>query len=110
MFCGGVVLIDRTNREVKRYGNSTLSPVLTNLSETVAGRAVIQATGLGPYFQRKHWRTMDAYMRFTYFSTSLINLGTLNTRQAHKNLLIAFGEPFSATRSRLAPALNIANV
>ncbi len=46
MFAVTVFVIDRINREVKRYANQALAPILTNISVTIGARELIRCTKL----------------------------------------------------------------
>lgn len=72
-----IVAIDRTNREVKRYTNQSLSPILTNLSEAVDGREIIRGMNFQNYFIQRHYSYVNRYTTNTYMSHTLINFSTL---------------------------------
>jgi ABC-type multidrug transport system fused ATPase/permease subunit len=72
-----VVVVDRANREVKRYANQALAPVLTNVAETVGARELIRCMDLEPFFVGRHCSHVDRYTAATYTSHSLVNFSTL---------------------------------
>uniref|UniRef100_A0A7S3LJ39 ATP-dependent transporter ycf16 n=1 Tax=Aplanochytrium stocchinoi TaxID=215587 RepID=A0A7S3LJ39_9STRA len=74
-----VVALDRSNREVKRYTNQALAPVLTNISETVSARGLIQAMNLGPFFSARQEVFVDRFVQNQYFSGTLINWSIMMT-------------------------------
>jgi ABC-type multidrug transport system fused ATPase/permease subunit len=84
VFALQLLAVDRTNREVKRYANQSLAPVLTNIAETVGSREIIQVMNLQNYFCKRHWNAVDDYCRFNYCTASLQHWGSL------VSLLIAF--------------------
>jgi ABC-type multidrug transport system fused ATPase/permease subunit len=69
--------VDRTNREAKRESNNAMSPVLTGLSEVVEGQALIRVMGLDDYFVRRDCRAVDHFVRYNFFSCSLVCWGNL---------------------------------
>ena len=72
-----VVAVDRTNREAKRETNMALSPILTTISETVHGRALLQSMGLQDFFCRRNYRNLDTFNGLNFFSCCVIQFGTL---------------------------------
>ena len=80
----GVVAVDRTNREAKREANIALSPVITNLAETISGRSLIHAMHFESFFEEKERAHTENWSRYTHFSNSTVQSGTMLTN------LIAF--------------------
>ena len=71
---GWVVLaVDTTNRESKRMANMALGPVLTNLSEQVQGRLVVETQSKHEFFRQRHMALIDKFNRQNFFSLSLIS-------------------------------------
>ena len=68
---------DRGLRDIKRASNNALSPVMSNVSETLNGRVVIRAMQCEPYFVKRHEDAMDHYTRMDFASQSLLNWGNL---------------------------------
>ncbi|GBG27380.1 ABC transporter, putative [Hondaea fermentalgiana] len=77
LFIWQVVAVDRTNREVKRYSNQSLSPILTNISETIDARELIRCMQLENFFKLRHYSHVDRYTTNLYFSYTLVNFSTL---------------------------------
>lgn len=77
VFMWQVVVVDRTNREIKRYANQALSPIVTNISEAVDARDLIRCMNLGSFFVTRHYSHVDRYTSDIYFSNSLLNFCTL---------------------------------
>merc|ERR1719424_2404852 len=50
LFCLVTIAVDRSNIEVRRITNNTVSPLLTSLNEMRAGAAVIRGMRLSPFF------------------------------------------------------------
>lgn len=67
-----VKAVDRGLRDVKRATNSALSPVMSNLTETLNGRVVIRAMACEDYFVRRHNESVDLYTRMDYCSQSMV--------------------------------------
>eukprot|EP01046_Picozoa_sp_COSAG06_P051082 COSAG06_NODE_8253_length_2223_cov_1.679379_2_plen_483_part_01 len=59
---------DRGLRDIKRASNNALSPVMSNVSETLNGRVVIRAMQCEPYFIKRHEDAMDHYTRMDFAS------------------------------------------
>jgi len=72
-----VVAVDRTNREAKRESNNAMSPVLTGLAEVTEGQALITVMGLQSFFVRRDCRAVDYFIRYNFFSCSLVCWGNL---------------------------------
>lgn len=64
-------------RDIKRASNNALSPVMSNVSETLNGRVVIRTMQCEEYFVRRHEVAMDNYTRMDFASQSLLNWGNL---------------------------------
>lgn len=77
LFCWQVVAVDRSNREVKRYANQSLSPILSNISETIDARELIRCMQLEEFFCKRHYTHVDRYSNNLYFSYTLVNFSTL---------------------------------
>jgi len=77
LFAWQTVAIDKSNREVKRYSNQALSPIITNLSETVHARDMIRSMKLGGFFSERHYTHTDTYVSFIYMSHSFVNMSTM---------------------------------
>jgi len=77
LFAWQVVAVDRANREIKRYANIALSPILTNISETINARELIRCMQLESFFCQRHFSHVDRYTSFLYMSYSLVNFSTL---------------------------------
>lgn len=71
------VAVDRSQREVKRFANTALSPMLTNVSELVSARVLVRVMGYGDFFHSRHCEFTDHYSRYNYFSATLLNWGML---------------------------------
>lgn len=81
LFVIQVFLVDRTNRETKRFANQALAPTLTNLAEIAQGRSVIQSNlSAGErFFLNRHHECVNEYNKFALLSSSIVNLGTMIT-------------------------------
>ncbi|KAH9260151.1 hypothetical protein BASA81_001926 [Batrachochytrium salamandrivorans] len=81
LFVIQVFLVDRTNRETKRFANQALAPTLTNLAEIAQGRSVIQSNlSVGEcFFLERHHECVNEYNKFALLSSSIVNLGTMIT-------------------------------
>ena len=75
----GVVAVDRTNREAKREANLALSPVITTLAETISGRPLIHAMKFESFFEKKEILHTENWSRFTHFSSSAVQSGSMLT-------------------------------
>lgn len=71
------VVVDRTNRETKRFANLALSPVISNINEAIAGRAIMHASKSYEYFNHRHTGLMNEQLKYSYFSYSIVNFGSL---------------------------------
>lgn len=79
MFGWQVVILDRTNLEVKRYTNQALGPVLTNLGETIDGRKLIKVMQFDQFFSFRQQRFVDRFVGNQFFSNAVMNWGMLLT-------------------------------
>jgi ABC-type multidrug transport system fused ATPase/permease subunit len=79
-----IKIVDVMNREAKRMANNAMSPILTNASEIVNGRLLIQLMSYEQYFERRHLQAADGFNRFTYMATAILIWGQL------QSTLIAF--------------------
>jgi len=79
LFAFEVVALDRSNREVKRLANQSLAPVLTNISETVSARNLIQVMNLGSFFSARQEAFVDQFVKNQHFSGTLINWSIMMT-------------------------------
>jgi ABC-type multidrug transport system fused ATPase/permease subunit len=72
-----VLAVDRTNREAKRETNNAMSPVLTGLAEVVEGQGLVRVMALTDYFVRRDCLAVDHFVRYNFFSCSLVCWGNL---------------------------------
>ena len=79
LFAWQVVILDRTNLEVKRYTNQALGPVLTNLGETIDGRKLVKVMRFNNFFSRRQQRFVDRFVGNQFFSNAVMNWGMLLT-------------------------------
>jgi ABC-type multidrug transport system fused ATPase/permease subunit len=71
------ILVDRGQRDFKRATNSALAPVMSNLSETLAGRVTVKAMGCEPFFVSRHNARVNHFTRMDICSQSVLNFGNL---------------------------------
>ncbi len=76
-YCFQVKATDRGLRDIKRASNNALSPVMSNVTETLNGRMLIRAMNCEQYFVTRHEEAMDNYTRMDFASQSLLNWGNL---------------------------------
>lgn len=62
-----MIAVNRTNRQAKRETNAALSPLLTCVSETLAGSSVIHAMNFERFFQHRMIANVNAYNRYNHF-------------------------------------------
>lgn len=54
LFLYQLSIVDRTNRETKRFANQAFGPILTNANELSNARISIQSMKLGAFFVARH--------------------------------------------------------
>ena len=72
-----VVVVDKSNREVKRLGNNAMSPVLSTVGEISEGRLILRAMGLSPAMRSKFIGNYDLLTKYNYASNGIMHLGML---------------------------------
>eukprot|EP01064_Diplonema_japonicum_P002510 TRINITY_DN1159_c0_g4_i4.p1 TRINITY_DN1159_c0_g4~~TRINITY_DN1159_c0_g4_i4.p1 ORF type:complete len:1284 (+),score=386.26 TRINITY_DN1159_c0_g4_i4:69-3920(+) len=74
-----VVGVDKSNREVKRFANNAMSPVLSSLSEigSPSGRLILRAMKLSDPMQKKFREEYDHLMKHSYASNGALHFGML---------------------------------
>jgi len=77
VFSWQVVAVDRTSREVKRYSNQSLAPILTNVSESVNARELMHSMKLEDYFRLRHVMHTNRYSSNQFMSLTVVNFSTL---------------------------------
>jgi ABC-type multidrug transport system fused ATPase/permease subunit len=70
-----VVAVDRTNREVKRMANNSMSPLQSVLAASLNGRYVIRARGAvaSGWFRRRFDAALDDFNDYNFMSAAVIN-------------------------------------
>ncbi|KAJ9459626.1 hypothetical protein DIPPA_22504 [Diplonema papillatum] len=76
-FAFQVVAIDRSNRQVKRFANMAMSPVLSSLTETSSaqGKLLIRVMGLAEPFRLRFRGQYDDLMKYSYASSGVVHFG-----------------------------------
>jgi len=77
LFIWQVMVINRTNRELRRYANTAMGPVLTTVSETVNGRHVLRPMNAATCFRKRFCHQLDEYHRFSFSAFGTINCGSV---------------------------------
>ena len=81
MLCGSfayaleVVAVDRSNREVKRFANNAMSPILTNLLESSSGRVIIREMGYSELFVARQAGFVDDFNAYNFFAATAVAWG-----------------------------------
>ena len=77
MYMFQCMLVDRGQRDLKRATNAALSPVMSNLSETLMGRVTVRAMGCDDFFIQRHNERIDQFTRMDMSSQTVLNFGNL---------------------------------
>ena len=72
-----VVSVDKSNREVKRLANNSMSPVLSTIGEITQGRLVLRSMGLTSSVKSKFTSHYDLLTKYNYASNGIMHLGML---------------------------------
>eukprot|EP01064_Diplonema_japonicum_P002512 TRINITY_DN1159_c0_g4_i6.p1 TRINITY_DN1159_c0_g4~~TRINITY_DN1159_c0_g4_i6.p1 ORF type:complete len:1279 (+),score=372.04 TRINITY_DN1159_c0_g4_i6:69-3905(+) len=76
-YAAQVIGVDKSNREVKRFANNAMSPVLSSLSEigSPSGRLILRAMKLSDPMQKKFREEYDHLMKYSYASCGVLFFG-----------------------------------
>ena len=75
LFVLQIIVIYRTNRELRRYANAAMGPVLTTVNECVNGRQVIRTMDARDFFEKRLCANLDDYHRFSFSALGSVNAG-----------------------------------
>jgi len=75
LFVLQIIVIYRTNRELRRYANTAMGPVLTTVNECVNGRQVIRTMDAKDFFEKRLCANLDDYHRFSFSALGSVNAG-----------------------------------
>merc|ERR1719191_878182 len=68
------VMVDRSNREVKRMKDQCMAPILSNMAETVNARSLSRHdVEVRRFFLRRHFTAVDRYAKHTFIQAQLSN-------------------------------------
>jgi len=72
------VLVDRTNREIKRMRDRAMAPIQTNLAEVLSHVSLMRVDdgSLRSFFMERHARYTDIQNRYMFSSTSMMSFST----------------------------------
>lgn len=96
------VLVDRTNREIKRMRDHAMAPVQTNLAEVLSHVSLMRVDdgSLRSFFMERHARYTDIQNRYMFSSTSMMSFSTFLSYIiacifvfASAIFLLGFGDP-----------------
>jgi len=80
VYCFQVMAVDKTNREVKRFANVAISPVISNVKELLQGQQVIRSMKLQELFWAKHLRYVMHYAERQYAASTIIQCDLFATQ------------------------------
>eukprot|EP00929_Paragymnodinium_shiwhaense_P013122 TRINITY_DN120988_c0_g1_i1.p1 TRINITY_DN120988_c0_g1~~TRINITY_DN120988_c0_g1_i1.p1 ORF type:complete len:1305 (+),score=261.90 TRINITY_DN120988_c0_g1_i1:86-4000(+) len=109
LFAFQVFVINRGNRELRRFANTELGPLLTTVNEASNGRHVLRPTGTCSHFRARFCRQLDRYHRFSYAAYSTVNSGvimaysiSLTISAAAASFIIVWRDEFEPSYAALA--------
>ena len=75
LFLVQILVVYRTNRELRRFANTAMGPVLTTVNECVNGRQVIRTMDARESFENRLCSNLDEYHRFSFSALASVNAG-----------------------------------
>ena len=74
-FCIATVAVDRSNREVRRLSNNSVSPIISAMHEMRNGGPLIRAMGLQSFFRKRLAGYADEWSNFNYLFKAIQGFG-----------------------------------